>query len=722
VNYRFLLPIFLLMAGITTRAACTKPIITSPRAKPDSTGQQITISWETSVAADSQVVYGWINAGNVTRVTDASGVTSHSVTVTGLFPATSYGWGIISHAISGGVQCPYQYWAFYAGGDQDVEVVTNAAPPGSADYYLALNASPQHVTQGFGVYLRLWNGIVAGTIGTNILQVLVTGLPNNVSLTWTDPQVLGSGSQSVSTTTITNDTLTIRDFGLAGAELYILTNQGGTTTPGTYTLTFTGSGAGIPMHTVTWKLVVDPVESPFGITFPFGTPSSYPEIPALSTFLSSASTYGAYNCAQDLVSAKSTTPRVNNIGSPTTSTTSITAGTNTITVGSTTGYSSNLTYPLWLGFPAVGEESIGPGNWSVIDGTHLRITNTLSHTQPYAVRVDNLTPVGASFQKGSWYYDGARVYYNIGDLLGDQGAYQVCVQNVNQVFRDGYVIPNAGGIQIFTGFTTGLMIDYQRHGIAADLTAIDDLDTSSQPYVPGGNAVPVQYLQRETAYAFKFARDAITLGQNNPRFGHGSIFWRAYYLDHVIGHLDEICLTGDYEYEENFMVGLEADAIINYYEAGNHDVRIPSAIKCVADFLWNTQWNVVSTDTNSFAYDSYRAAVNLNPANAPASYFQNLNNLIDPMYAWLFKMTGLSRYQVEGDTIFEHGTLLDGPDGGPANVMGDQNGPPNGNSGKEFSQQYMWGPEYVTWRSTPAIDTASVGQPAAPTNLSGTVQ
>ena len=33
------------------------------------------------------------------------------------------------------------------------------------------------------------------------------------------------------------------------------------------------------------------------------------------------------------------------------------------------------------------------------------------------------------------------------------------------------------------------------------------------------------------------------------------------------------------------MVGLEADALINYYQAGNIDARIPSAIKCVADYL-----------------------------------------------------------------------------------------------------------------------------------------
>lgn len=687
-----------------TGAACTQPTITSPSAVSDSTGTEIIFTWTTSVAADSQVAWGYVNAGNLSALADTTGVTSHSVTITGLFPSTVYGTGIITHPISGGTQCAEQYTAFWGGGDSSVTYVTTNAPPaGSADYYMGLNQSPQHVTQGYGVPIRLWNGVLVGTIGANVLKFVVTGLPNFVSLTWTDPQILGSGSQSVSTTTIANDTLTIHDFSLAAGELRIFTNVGGTTTPGAYTLTFTGSGAGLPGHTVTMPLTVDSVSAPFGIAFPYGTPTSYPAIPALSTYLASAATYGAYNCAQDLLSTGRTTTRANDTGLPTTSTTSVTAGTNTIATGPTTGYSSNLTYPLWLGFPAFGEESIGPGSWSVVDGTHLSITNAQSHTQPYAVRVDNLTPVGAFAQRGSWYYDGARVFYNIGDLLNDQVTYQVCVQNVNQVFRDGYIIPNAGSVQIFTGFTTGLLLDYQRQGSpTVDLTAINDQDSTTQPNYQGGGIVPVSYLQRETAYAFKFARDAVILGQNNPRFGQTSTFFRGYYLDHVLGHLDEICLSQNATYFENFMVGLEADALINYYISVIQDPRIPSAIKCVADYLWTNEWNVVSTDTNAFAYDSFRAAVNLNPVNGGASYFQDINNLISPMYAWLFKMTGSSTYQTEGDTIFNHGTLLDGPIGGPANEFGSNNGVPNGNSGKDFSQNYMWGPQYITFRSNPS--------------------
>jgi hypothetical protein len=641
MKYRLLVLISVLAVGISARAACKHPTISPPSvATPDATGQQITFRWTTDVPADSQVAYGWATPGNFTPITDLIGVTNHSVTVSGLFPNTNYGWFVRSRAIDSGVPCSYLYYAF----DQGGQVITSAAPAGSPDYYLSLRMSPQHVTQGYGVYLKLWEGNLVGSVGINMLKVTITGLPNNVSLTWTDPQMDGSGSTSVSTTAAANDTLTFHDPG--DAEIYILTNQGGVTPSGNYTLTFTGSGNGIPTHVVTWNFVVDAAASPFGIIFPSGTPSSYPPIPALSTYLASAATFGTYNCAEDTV-------------------------------------------------------------------------------QPRTVRANDpnhLTPVSGAFQRGAWYYDGARVYYNIGDLLKDQVTYQQCVQNVNSVYRDGEVIHNNGAIPIFVGFSTGLMMDYQRTGNAADLTAINDLDLHTQPYRTGGNLVPVSYLQRETAYAFKFARDAVTLGQNNPRSGKSSTFWRGYYLDHIIGHIDEICLTGNFEYVTNFMSGLDADALIEYYEAGNHDPRIPAAIKCLADYYWNNQWNAIPADPNSFPYDTYRTVENENPLNSPASYFQDLNMMIAPMYAWLFKMTGLPQYQTEGDTIFEHGVLMDGPIGGPANELGANNGVPNGNSGKDFSQNYMWGPSYVTWRSAPSTGTGTTGKLEPPVGLSAVIQ
>jgi hypothetical protein len=643
----FYATILCLLGAVSASATCTHPVISSPVATPDSTGQQITFTWTTNVAADSEVSYGWALPTTFTPITDTtSGVTSHSVTVTGLFPSTPYGWFLRSRAVDAGTVCTdYHYYGFY---ESASVVTTNAAPAGSADYYLSLQLSPQHVTQGSGVYLRLWEGYLVGTLPLNTLKVVVTGLPNSVALTWTDSQVFGSGESNISTTTVTNDTITLRDGVGPGWELYILTNQGGTTTPGTYTLTFTGSGTGLPTHVVTWNFVVDAASSPFGIAFPSGTPSSYPPIPALSNYLSNAAIDGAYNCAQDTILPRTIRPN-----------------------------------------------SMNQSDW---------------------------TPVSGAFQRGSWYYDGVRVYYNIGDMLNDQTTYQQCIANINQVYRDNEVIFNNGGIPGFISFTQGSLIDYQRTGTAADLTSINDLDLHSGPNPSNGTTVPVAYLQREVAYAFKTARDAVLLGQNNPRLGQTSTWWRNYYLEHILGHIDEICLSGTAGYVTNFMSGLDADALITYYERGNHDPRIPSAIKCLADYYWNNQWNNIASDTNAFSYDTFRNAMNENPLNSAASYFQDLNLLFAPMYAWLFKMTGLTQYQTEGDTIFQHGVLLDGPIGGPNNEIGANNGPPNGNSGKAFSQVYMWGPSYVTWRSAPSTGTGTTGKLEPPVNPSAVIQ
>jgi hypothetical protein len=606
----------------------------------------MTVTWTTNVAADSEVAYGWISPGLFTPITDtASGVTSHSVTITGLFPSTAYAWFIRSRAVDAGTVCTdYHYYGFY---ESPTDVTMHAPPAGSPDYYLSLQLSPQHNTQGYGTYLRMAEGYLVGTMPSNTLKVVVTGLPKFVSLTWKGRQMFGAGTSNISNTTVPNYTITFQDASGPAWELFIQTNQGGTTTPGTYTLTFTGSGTCIPTHVATWNFVVDAAASPFGITFPSGTPSSYPAIPALSSYMSNASTYGTYWCAEDII-----TPRT------------------------------------------IRANSSNKSDW---------------------------TPVSGAFQRQAWYYDGVRVYYGIGDLLNDQTTYQQCIANINQVYRDGEVIFNNGAIPGFISFTHGSLIDYQRTGTVADLTSINDLDLHAGPFSYNGNLVPVSYLQRETAYAFKAARDAVRLGQNNPRLGQSSTWWRDYYFEHALGHIEEVCLDSGF-YSENFMDGLDADAIINYWEEGNHDPRIPSAIKCLADYMWNKQWNNVTPDTNAFAYDTFRNAMNENPLNSGASYFQDLNLLIAPMYAWLFKMTGLTQYQTEGDTIFQHGVLLDGPIGGPYNEIGFGNGVPNGNGGKAFSQIYMWSPSYVTWRSTQSAGTGTTGKLEPPVNPSAVIQ
>jgi hypothetical protein len=645
MKFRFLLLLtFFLIDGTLASAACKKPTIMDPIATPDSTGQQETITWRTDVAADSLVGYGRPNAGTLTSVTDSDGVTSHSVTITGLIPTGVYNWAIRSRAIDGGKVCNDKYYTFYngAGGTN----FTAAAPPAGSYDYAIIPIGGHHVTQGYGMYYGIQIATLAGTFPGNALTLLLSGLPPFSSVRWTDQQVIGDDVDAISATTVPGDTLLLHDLGpgpVVGAkEPYILTNVGGTTPPGNYTITMTMSGSGLPTHSATWALIVDPASAPFsGVAFPFGTPSSYPAIPNLSTYKSSASTYGISNCAQDTNPTR--TIRANNQA--------------------------------------------------------------------------KLTSVGAATTYDSWFYDGVMVYYNVQNLVNDGDNWAQCRTNVAQVYRDGYVLRTGGRIFEFMMFTEGYYTDYLNTGDSADLTLINELD--SQMLAPYHAAmVDVTYLQRETAYALKNAIYASALNQNNPRFNNTTAFWRDYTLDHVLGHVDQICLSQNAQYFESFMTGLEAEALIQYYDVVGHDPRIPPAIKCLADYMYSNVYNTVTSDPGSFPYDKWRMLTNAGVGNDGSSCMVNLNLLIVPVYAWVFKNTGLSAYQAEGDEIWNHGVLFDGCQGGlAANLTG-----PSGNSGKQFSQQYYWGPSYVTWRS--GIETEKIsqpGQPLAPTGLSVTL-
>jgi hypothetical protein len=608
------------MVSRQASAKCERPVISEPMAAADANGRQVTLSWKTNVPADSLAAYGLAEAGIPTPVTDTEGVLQHSVTINDLLPGRRYAWAIRSRAIDAGSPCNYLYYAFHGGAGGETYFVTRPAPAaGPFDYYV-VPVGPQHVTQGYPLYYEVEIGKLAGSAANNSLKIVLSGLPDDSSVSWTDSQLLHQPG-TVSTTRVVNDTFTF--YELRDTEIEILTTS--STRPGEYTITMTTSGPGLPTHVTTWPLVVDAIHSPFGISFPYGTPTSYPAIPNLARYKQSASTYGAINCAQDLDAI----PRT------------------------------------------------------------IRSNNTA-----------NLTPVGGAVQKGSWYYDGLRVYYNIGDLLQDTTTWEQCRANVKEVYRDRYVLPNRGAIPAFVAFPEGYYIDYLRTGDERDLAVIDDLDLHTFEPVNGA-MVSVRYLQRETAYALKVDTFASLLHRNNVRFAQGTHFWMTYHLDHVLGHVDQICLSRNAEYWESFMAGLEADALITYFEQVAADPRIPSAVKCLADYIYADAYNTISDDPGSFQYDKFRGATDVGIANARASSMVSLNLLIAPMFAWLFKETGQTQYQIQGDAIWNHGVLLDGAGGGLSTSIGAANGPPNGNSGKMFSEQYYWGPSYVTWRSAP---------------------
>jgi len=306
----------------------------------------------------------------------------------------------------------------------------------------------------------------------------------------------------------------------------------------------------------------------------------------------------------------------------------------------------------------------------------------------------NRTPVGPGAQLQAWYYDGALVFQQIATYTGNKAMWSQGVANVMDVYRDNYVIPSSGGLQGYLVFTEGLYKDYIANGTAASKTAIDLLDTNASYATSFWADFTQTSFQREAAY--RLEADLWASKLDNPvRYGHPASYWLQYDVAHVVGMIDQQCTQGKpYEY---FMAGLQAEALIKYYVNGHSsDVRIPAAVKQLADCIWSSGWGQVADDPYAFpyssAYSKYGFTMAGTGAQAGASN-EALNLLIAPMYAWLYSVTGNATYLAEGDTIWQDGVLMP-TSGGVGGTIGW-----TGNGGKQFSQSYRWSFNYVQWRS-----------------------
>jgi hypothetical protein len=311
----------------------------------------------------------------------------------------------------------------------------------------------------------------------------------------------------------------------------------------------------------------------------------------------------------------------------------------------------------------------------------------------------NLTPVGGSTTYDSWFYDGLLVYQQIAAYQNNPAKWDVCEQNVNQVYRDGFVLPNKGRLAGYMIFTEGLYYDYVSHRTAADLAAIDDIyQRASFAQTFHGDLFGAQ---REAAYRLEADLwESLTHNQTHAASGLGPTNWTAaqwvqYDVAHILSTIE--MYTAENQPFEYFMTGLQAKALINYYVmTGKTDVRIPPAVKQLADYVYSSGYGKQVSDPYAFGYASPWPIYG-----APSTGGEALNLLIAPMYAWLFSITGNTTYQTEGDKIWQGGVLM--------RKSGGANGPFSftGNGGKVFSQNYEWSFNYVTWRSKPTITSST---------------
>lgn len=282
-------------------------------------------------------------------------------------------------------------------------------------------------------------------------------------------------------------------------------------------------------------------------------------------------------------------------------------------------------------------------------------------------------------QGGDVYYDGERVYYQIAAYTGDP-TWKYCAGLAEVIYRDGYVFPNSGRAAGYDNFTQGLLLDYQ---LTRDTVSQNAIVLLSQNASFASDGTPLEWtadasVSREVAYAIMAYLNAEAVGQ--PRRARLSDM-----INQALGHIDQWFISKTAPYVRPFMVGITMQALIQAYDA-THDSRIPNAVKTALDGLMPGMW---LPDSKCFKYTNVVAA----DGTGDMSPAPDLNLVIAPAYAWMYYVTGDTKYRDQGDQIFA---------GGVANAQTWLY------LGKQFDQSYWWSPAYVTWRRA-----AQPGVPAA---------
>ena len=288
--------------------------------------------------------------------------------------------------------------------------------------------------------------------------------------------------------------------------------------------------------------------------------------------------------------------------------------------------------------------------------------------QDYGRRHGNPTTIKELqvWEGGAWYYDGARVFFQIADYTGSDG-WNSSATEILKISQD-YILNNDGHIPGWRVFPHGLYMDYKRNGNVQSKNAAILLAKNSAYAGAGGGAD--ESLSRETAFIINAYIIAELLGEpRNPNLEKS--------IDYALGHINQWFVQNSSSNWAPFMFGLTAEALITYYEQIKADPRIPAAIQLGVDEVWKRAW--VEKDQSFF----YRADDATDGA-------PDLNLLVAPAFAWVYHQTGDISYRDNGDKAFAGGMR--------AYLWG----------GKQFSQNYRSSFNYVQWRLLPPLSNISV--------------
>jgi hypothetical protein len=286
---------------------------------------------------------------------------------------------------------------------------------------------------------------------------------------------------------------------------------------------------------------------------------------------------------------------------------------------------------------------------------------------------------------GATYYDAQRVMLQISDYLGDN-TFKSCAGAARNTYRDSYVMrPDVmGGVPGYWIFPTGMYLDYKATGDEKSKAAVVAMSQRGAFCAHSDGNLARTSLSREVAYCGLAYILSEQMGE--PRSPRRDELFNAMFA-HLRGWIDatpDSRARDPYEesprcagkyYVQPFMVGLTLHSLIQLHSFTG-DSRVPGAVKEAVDWLWEKHW--VAAD-QSFVYE--------NCIDRPGGTYPSqrgapdLNLLIAPAFAWVYKQTGDAKYLERGDAIFAGGVTRAWLDGA-----------------KQFNQNYMWSPDYIRWR------------------------
>lgn len=302
-------------------------------------------------------------------------------------------------------------------------------------------------------------------------------------------------------------------------------------------------------------------------------------------------------------------------------------------------------------------------------------------------------PIG-DFKQLATYYDGELCRYRLADEAEDTATYYPMADNCNDWYGQYYVAPNNGAILGYWVFPQGLVERFIRRGDTPLGKTVALMLLNNAAYANGQAAdedLSLQEFSREVAYGLEAkihcARmSGVTL--TTPQLTR-----RTEFLEWALGHLD-IWAQDLGTYCRPFMVGLTCKALIDYYERVSQDARIPSKITAVANYIWDTCW---VPDALAFNYTDRNVGDPLDLQPQP-----DLNQIVSPLFGWLWSQTGNTLWRTRGDQIFIGGVPTYS---GGVHISGAYLGTRSAAnpSGKQYNQQLYWGPQYLDYANRQVI-------------------